>query len=165
MKISTKMTKILNDQIAMEASASNNYLSMASWCETIGYEGAAIFFYNHADEERQHMLKIIHYLNGVGASAVIPNVKQPLKTSKSLESICRTALKNEQAVTASINKMVELAQKEKDHTTFDFLQWYVKEQLEEEGNFESILQKFDLIGRDKTTIYEINKALGAMATN
>ena len=159
------MTKILNDQIAMEASASNNYLSMASWCETTGYEGATNFFYNHADEERQRMLKIIHYLNGVGTSAVIPNVRQPLKTFKSLESICKTALKNEQAVTASINTMVELAQKEKDHTTFDFLQWYVKEQLEEEGKLESILQKFVLIGRDKTAIYEINKALGAVSTN
>jgi len=161
MKISTKMTKVLNDQIAMEANASNNYLSMASWCEIAGYEGSANFFYQHAEEERQHMLKIIHYLNGLGVPTVIPQVKQPPKTSKSLESIFKTALKNEQAVTKSVHKMVELAQKTKDHGTFDFLQWFVREQVEEEQQFEIILQKFDLIGRDKLAIFEIDKSLGS----
>ena len=161
MKISSKMTKVLNDQIAMEANASNNYLSMASWCEIAGYEGSANFFYQHAEEERQHMLKIIHYLNGLGVPAVISQVKQPPKTSKSLESIFKTALKNEQAVTKSVHKMVEFAQKTKDHSTFDFLQWFVKEQVQEEQQFEIILQKFDLIGRDKLAIFEIDKSLGS----
>lgn len=156
------MTKALNDQIAMEAFASNYYLSMASWCEITGYEGAASFFYQHGDEERNHMLKIVHYLNGIGVPGEISQVKAPPKTFKSLESICKTALKNEQAVTAAINKMVELAQKEKDHSTFGFLQWFVNEQIEEEKTFETILQKFDLIGRDKLAINEIDKALGSM---
>ncbi|GFN40186.1 MAG: ferritin [Marine Group I thaumarchaeote] len=165
MKISHRMTKVLNDQIAMEAYASNYYLSMGSWCEITGYEGANNFFNQHADEERQHMLKIIHYLNGLGASSIIPQVKQPPTTFKSLESICKIALKNEQAVTKSVHKMVELAQKEKDHITFDFLQWFVKEQIEEEQKFETILQKFDLIGRDKLAIYEVDKALGSITTS
>ena len=163
MKVSTKMTKALNDQITMEDFASNYYLSMASWCELTGYEGAANFFYQHADEERQHMLKIVHYLNGLGVPAVISQVKAPPKAFNSLESICKTALKNEQAVTASINKMVELAQKEKDHSTFGFLQWFVDEQIREEQTFETILQKFVLIGRDKLAINEIDKALSGMA--
>lgn len=164
MKISSKMTKALSDQIGLEAFASNYYLSMASWCEVTGYEGAAAFFYQHGDEERQHMLKVIHYLNGIGVQAVIPLVKQPPKTFNSLESICKTALGNEKAVTTSINKMVELAQKEKDHSTFVFLQWFVNEQIEEEKLFETILQKFVLIGRDKLAINEIDKTLGGMAT-
>ncbi len=164
MKISSKMTKALSDQIAMESFASNYYLSMASWCEVTGYEGAANFFYQHGDEERQHMLKVVHHLNGIGVQAVIPQVKQPPKTFNSLESICKTALGNEKAVTTSINKIVELAQKEKDHSTFVFLQWFVNEQIEEEKLFETILQKFVLIGRDKLAINEIDKALGGMAT-
>ena len=158
------MTKALNDQITMESFASNYYLSMASWCADTGYEGAATFFYQHGDEERQHMLKIVHYLNGIGVQAVIPQVKQPPKTFNSLESICKTALGNEQAVTRSINKIVELAQKEKDHSTFVFFQWFVNEQIEEEKLFETILQKFVLIGRDKLAINEIDKALGGMVT-
>ena len=164
MKISTKLTKALNNQIAMEADASNYYLSMASWCEITGYEGAAGFFYAQSDEERQHQLKIVKYLNGLGISAEIPSVKKPAGKFSSLESICKTALKNEQAVTSAINKMVELAQKEKDHGTFAFLQWYVDEQVHEETKFETILQKFNLIGRDKLAINEIDKQLGSMST-
>ena len=165
MKISAKMSKALNEQIAMEADASNYYLSMASWCEIAGYEGGASFFYQHSDEEKQHMLKIIHYLNELGVSAVIPQIKQPPKKFTSLESICKTALKNEQAVTKSIHKMAELAQKEKDHSTYNFLQWFVNEQIEEEKTFETLLQKFDLIGRDKLAIYEIDKSLASASAS
>ncbi len=162
MKISRNLIKALNNQIAMEASASNYYLAMASWCEITGYEGSASFMYQHSDEERLHMLKIIHYLNEAGISAVIPAVKQPPASPKTLESVFKTALKNEQAVTKSINKMVEMAQKDKDHSTFSFLQWFVNEQIEEEKTFETILQKFDLLGRDKLAIYEIDKTMSSM---
>jgi len=164
MKISRNLIKSLNGQIAMEASASNYYLAMASWCEITGYEGSASFMYQHADEERLHMLKIIHYLNEAGIPAVIPAVKQPPASPKTLESVFKTALKNEQAVTKSINKMVEIAQKDKDHSTFSFLQWFVNEQIEEEKTFETVLQKFDLLGRDKLAIYEIDKTIGSMGT-
>lgn len=162
MKISRNLIKSLNNQIAMEASASNYYLAMASWCEITGYEGSASFMYQHSDEERQHMLKIIHYLNESGIPAIIPAVKQPPASPKTLESVFKIALKNEQSVTKSINKMVEIAQKDKDHSTFSFLQWFVNEQIEEEKTFETVLQKFDLLGRDKLAVYEIDKTMGSM---
>jgi len=162
MKISQRMKKLLNDQITLEGFASNYYLSMASWAEITGYEGAANFFFNQADEERQHMLKIVHFLNGLGVEAIIPAIKPPPKSFQSFESLFKIALKNEQAVTKSIHKMVEIAQKEKDHSSFDFLQWFVKEQVQEETKFETILQKFNLIGRDKLAINEIDKSLASM---
>lgn len=163
MRIPNKIVKALNDQISMEADASNYYLSMASWSEVTGYEGAASYFYAQSDEERQHMLKIIHYLNANGIPALIPTVKQPVKSFSSFESLFKIALKNEQAVTKSINNMAELAQKEKDHGTFVFLQWFVNEQMQEEQKFETILQKFNLIGRDKLAINEIDKSLASGA--
>lgn len=164
MKISSRISKSLNTQIAMEAYASNYYLSMASWCEVAGYEGASKFFYAQSDEERQHMIKIIHYLNGVGIQAVIPVVKEPAKIFKSLEAIIKIALGNEQAVTKAIHSMVEIAQKDNDHSSFNFLQWFVNEQIEEEKLFETILLKFDVIGRDKLAINEIDKYLGSIKT-
>ena len=164
MKISSKMKKALNDQIAMEANASNTYLAMASWCEITGYEGSAAFFYVQAEEERQHMLKFIHYLNDIGVSATIPGIKSPASNFKSLETIIKTALNNEQIVTKAIHDMVEITQKEKDHSTYAFLEWFVNEQVEEEKKFETILQKFDLIGRDKLAINEIDKILNNMST-
>lgn len=163
MKISAKMKKALNDQIGLEANASSSYLAMASWCEVTGYEGAASFFYAQSDEERTHMLKVVHYLNDMGAPAIIPATKAPAASYKSLETMIKTALKNEQTVTAAIHKMVEIAQKEKDHSTYAFLEWFVNEQVQEETKFETILQKFDLIGRDKLAINEIDKLLAAQA--
>jgi ferritin len=163
MKISPKMKKALNDQVGLEANASNSYLAMASWCEITGYEGAASYFYAQSDEERTHMLKIVHYLNDMGATAAIPATKAPSASYKSLEALIKTALKNEQTVTAAIHKMVEISQKEKDHSTYAFLEWFVNEQVQEETKFETLLQKFDLIGRDKLAINEIDKLLAAQA--
>lgn len=165
MKISKNIQNGLNNQIYLEANASNIYLSMASWCEVIGYEGGASFFYAQSDEERAHMLKIVHYLNNLGITATIPATKLPLSDFKSLESILKTALKNEQAVTAAIHKLVEIAQKDKDHSTYAFLEWFVNEQVQEETKFETLIQKFELIGRDKIAINEIDKILASSVTS
>ena len=167
MKISTKMTKALNDQITLEGFASNSYLAMASWCDMTGYAGAASYFYAQSDEEKTHMLKIICYLNDIGSIAIIPAIKAPPPASsyKSLEGIIKSALRNEQVVTAAIHRMVEIAQKENDHSTYAFLEWFVNEQIQEETKFESILQKFDLLGRDKLGINEIDKVLAADAVS
>ena len=163
MKISAKMKKALNDQIGLESNASSSYLAMASWCEVTGYGGAASYFYAQSDEERTHMLKVVHYLNDMGAPATIPAIKAPAASYKSLETLIKTALKSEQTVTAAIHKMVEIAQKEKDHSTYAFLEWFVNEQVQEETKFETMLQKFDLLGRDKLAIHEIDKILAANA--
>ena len=165
MKMSSALAKALNEQISMEANAANAYLAAGSWCEITGYDGSAAFFYAQAEEEHLHMLKFVNFLNGQGVGAIIPAVKQPPKTFKSLETICKTALTNEQGVTKSINKMVDIAQRDKDHNTFTFLQFFVNEQIEEEQQFENILQKFNLLGRDKLAIYEIDKLLSEMANS
>lgn len=163
MKVSARMKKALDGQVALEAAASNSYLAMASWCEVTGYDGASSYFYAQSDEERTHMLRIIHYLNDMGSPAAIPAVKAPTGSYKSLEGMIKTALKNEQAVTRSIHKMVEIAQKDKDHSTYAFLEWFVNEQVQEETKFEAVLQKFDLIGRDKLAVNEIDKVLASQA--
>ena len=157
------MKKALNDQTALEANASNTYLAMASWCEVTGYEGSAAFFYVQAEEERQHMLKFVHYLNDMGVSATIPGIESPSSDFKSLEDIIKTALNNERIVTKAIHRMVEIAQNDKDHSTDAFLEWFVNEQVEEEKKFETILQKFDLIGRDKLAVNEIDKIMNGLS--
>lgn len=78
---------------------------------------------------------------------------------KSLEQVCKTALKNEQNVTKLINKIIDTAQKANDHRTNVFLEWFVNEQIEEEDLFETIMQEFDVIGLDKLALYEIDKIL------
>ena len=162
MRMSAPLKKALTSQIGMEAYASNYYLAMASWCELAGYEGSASMLYRQADEERAHMNKIVRYLNMIGAGAAIPAVKQPPAAFKDLESVFKAALKSEQAVTASFNSMAAVAQKDGDHAAFAFLQWFVTEQVEEEALMETILQKFDLLGRDKIGIYEADRFVGRL---
>ena len=75
------------------------------------------------------------------------------------QSTFQVGLKSEQTVTGLINNLVEVAENEKDRATYSFLQWFVNEQIEEETLFETILQKFDIVGRDKLALYQIDQSL------
>ena len=159
MRISSELVKAINDQISYESSATHAYVAIGSWCERIGYSGSATFFFEQAAEENTHMLKFVHYLNTAGAEAIIPATEKPQRNFDSLEATFQAGLKSEQTVTRLINNLVEIAEKEKDRATYSFLQWFVSEQIEEETLFETILQKFELIGRDKLAIYQIDQSL------
>jgi ferritin len=162
MRISSETAKAINDQIAYEASATQNYVAIGSWCERTGYDGSATFFFEQAAEENTHMLKFVHYLNNAGAEAIIPATEKPQGSFDSLESTFQAGLKNEQTVTKLINNLVEIVEREKDRATYSFLQWFVSEQIEEETLFETILQKFEIIGRDKLAIYQIDQSLASI---
>ena len=162
MRISTEMTKAINDQISYEASSANAYIAIGSWCERTGYDGSATFFFEQAAEENGHMLKFIHYLNSVGAEAIIPAIEKPPGNFESLESTFQFGLKSEQTVTKSIYDLVDMTEKEKDRSTYSFLQWFISEQIEEETLFQTILQKFDLLGKDKLAVYQIDQSLASV---
>ena len=162
MRISSKITKAINDQIAYEASATYAYLAIGSWCERTGYGGSAVFFFEQANEEHLHMLKFIHYLNNAGAEAIIPATDKPQGKFDKLESTFQAGLRSEQTVTKLINNLVGIAEREKDRATYSFLQWFVSEQIEEETLFETILQKFEIVGRDKLAVYQIDQSLASI---
>ena len=146
--IHKKIEDAINEQIANEAYASSSYLSMASWCEITGLRGAAGFFYEQSDEERVHMLKMVKYINEAGGHALVPSIKEPQATYKSLNEAFEISLKQEQTVTKQINKLVDLSLESKDYASFHFLQWFVEEQLEEERLFRTILDVIKLGGAD-----------------
>lgn len=157
-----RVEKALNDQIAKEAYASSSYLAMASWCETQGLRGCTAFFYAQSDEERVHMLKLIKYVNASGGQATIPALDEPKATYKSVNDVFETSLKQEQDVTKSINKLVELAFSVKDHASYNFLQWYVAEQHEEERLFKGILDIIHLGGKDPRSLLLIDKEIAVL---
>lgn len=161
--LSSKLSNALNKQVELEASSSQFYLSMASWAETQGLNGISAFLYGHADEERMHMLKLIKFLNERGGHGIVPELKQPPVTFKSVKAVFESVLKHEIKVTAEINNLVEITLKEKDYTTHNFLQWYVSEQIEEEALARQIVDKLKLIGDDKGGLYFFDRDLGAIA--
>ena len=161
--LSTKVTGALNKQIEMEAYSSQYYLAMASWAETQGLNGIAGFLYKHADEERMHMLKLIKFVNERGGHGLVPALKQPPVSFKSVKFVFEEVLKHEVKVTSEINNLVEITLKEKDYTTHNFLQWYVSEQIEEEALSRQVVDKLKLIGEDKGGLYFFDRDLQGIA--
>ena len=160
--LSNKIQKELNKQVEMEAQSSQFYLAMASWAETEGLNGSALFLYKHSDEERQHMLKLVRYINERGGKAVVPALTKPPSKFKSLNSLFQTLLEHEVEVSNQINNLVDACLKEKDYTTHNFMQWYVAEQIEEEALARTIIDKLNLIGDDKGGLYLFDRDMENM---
>lgn len=161
--LSKELEAALNEQVALEAYASYSYLAMGSWMENEGFEGTAKFLYAQSDEERMHMLKLFHYINEVGGFAISPSVNAPTIEFGSFEEVFERVLAQEKKVTAAINTLMDIANKQADHTTANFLQWYVAEQREEEAQFNSILAKLKIIGKDGSGLYLIDRDLELLA--
>jgi ferritin len=161
--ISKNLEEALNQQVAIEASASFIYLAMASWMENEGFEGTARFLYAQSDEERMHMMKLFHYINEVGGYALSPQVSTPDTQFESYNHVFLRVLDQEKKVTAAINRLMDIATKEGDHTTANFLQWYVAEQREEEAQFHAILNKLKILGNDGSGLYLIDRDLDQLA--
>ena len=154
-----EMIKALNEQIAMERAASRTYLSLAIWAEIEGYAGAASFWYAQSEEEYGHMMKIIKFVIEAGGKPVVGDTDEPNPEVKSFKEMFTFGLQAEKNVTKSIHEKTELAMKLKDFVTFNFLQWFVTEQLEEENTMQTILDKIKLIEKHGGSIYMFDKEL------
>ncbi len=158
-----KVEAALNAQLAKEAMASQVYLAMASWAEANGYNGTAKFLFVHSDEERQHMLKLFHYINDRGGHAAVPALAAPKSDYSSIKTLFKDLLSHEIKVSESINELVGICLEEKDFTTNNFLQWYVNEQIEEESLARTILDKLELLGDDPARMYLFDRDIQTMA--
>ncbi len=160
--VSQNIEKALNKQIRIEAESSQIYLSMACWAESKGFEGVAEFMFAQADEEREHMLKLLKYLIERGGNAVISELSKPATGFNSPKQMFEEVLEHEIFVSNSINDLVSITFEEKDFATNNFLQWYVAEQIEEEATARTILDKINLIGDDKSGFYLFDKDVRSM---
>ena len=156
--LSKKVQDALNEQVKIEAQSSQVYLAMASWAEIQpGINNITAFFYRHSDEERMHMLKLVHFINERGGFAVVPALEAPTLTFPSIKHAFKELLQHEMMVSASINNIVDIALAEKDYATHNFLQWYISEQIEEEALARTLNDKLELIGDDKSGLYLFDK--------
>lgn len=161
-RISEKMEKALNDQMTSEAFQAQVYLSYASWAEVSGYPGIAEFLYKHMNEERKHMFKFLKYINNRGGEAKIQAIGAPPPNPKGVKDCLEKTLQHEIDNSMAIDKIVSLALEERDWATFNFGQWFVQEQIEEETLIKQLLDKYFLsAGRpnDDSNLYELDKDL------
>lgn len=160
-----KVIDAINNQIKAEEESSRLYFAMANWCETHGFAGSAAYLYQHADEERMHMIKLVKYLNERGAHAKTLSLEEPQNNWKDIKSVFKGVLEHEQKVTELINNLYETCLVEKDYLTSNFLQWYIQEQVEEEASAHTVLDKLELASTSQGGLFHFDKEMESMAQN
>lgn len=155
--------KLLNDQVKYEATASMQYLAMASWADAEGYNGIAEFFYAQSEEERVHMTKLVKFINERSGKVIVPELDKPKGDFNSLNELFDKFLKSEIFVTEKINHIIFECLQKKDYNVHNFMQWYVTEQLEEEAVARTLLDKLNIIGDDKSGHYMFDRDINTIA--
>ena len=154
------MNEALNGQMAKEYESAYLYLSMSAACEAMALKGAAQWFRVQYKEEIEHFERLYKYVFDQGGTVRLAAIAQPPAEFASLKDMFEQTLKHEQFITRSINELVDLAVKEKDHATAIMLQWFVTEQVEEEGNDRDILDRLGMIGDKGHGLFMLDRDLG-----
>lgn len=163
--LTKNIAEALNKQIRIEAESSQIYLAMACWAEVQGLEGVSQFMYAQSNEEREHMLKLVKYVNERGDHAVITDLVAPKTKYGTFKEMFEELYQHELYVSNSINELVHITLNEKDYATHNFLQWYVAEQIEEEAQAKTILDKINLIGEDRGGLYLFDRDIQQIAVS
>jgi len=150
-RISKPITEALNAQITKEAHASQIYLSYAAWVNNQGYSGIANFLFKHAQEERNHMMKVLEYILKRGADVQLTAIPAPPENPANINSCFEKIFSHEVDNTESIYKLVKMSLDEQDWATWNFMQWFVNEQIEEETLALSLLDKLKMAGGAKAS--------------
>jgi ferritin len=152
----------LNEQIGHELYSATFYLQMSAWCAHEGLDGCARFLRAHSSEELVHMNKLYDYVVDSGSQPLIPAIEKPRHQFESVKEVFTTILEHERFITGKINELVEVTFGKKDFFTFNFLQWYVAEQHEEEALFKTVLDKLELVGQDDRGLFFFDREMGSL---
>jgi ferritin len=161
-RLSKNIEVALNAQMTKEAHASQIYLSYASWVERQGYSGIANFLFRHAQEERNHMTKILEYILERGAEVQVTAIPAPPENPVNIHGCFEKIFEHEVDNTKAIYKLVKMSLEEEDWATWNFMQWFVKEQVEEETLAMKLLDKIKISGGEKMSgneLYSLDKDL------
>lgn len=161
-RLSKTLAKALNDQMTNEAHAAQIYLSYAAWADDQGYAGVANFLFRHAHEERNHMMKFLEYILERGAKVIVTAIPAPPSDPTSINNCFEKVFQHEVDNTNAVYNIVNLAHEERDWATFNFMQWFVKEQLEEETLAQTLMDKIKIAGGENAksdALYALDKDL------
>ena len=158
--ISKKMTKELNEQLNREFYSAYLYLAMSAYCNRNDFPGAANWFLMQYHEEQDHATRIYNYLIDQDAKVILQEIAKPPKKFGSLLDVYQESLAHEQYMTKNLNELSDYALKEKDHATYNLLQWFVNEQVEEEATVSEIISRLKMVGEDCYGLLMIDSELG-----
>jgi ferritin len=155
-----KMEAAFNKQINAELYSGYMYLAMSSYFETVNLAGFAAWMKAQAAEELGHAMKFYGYVVERGGTVVLNAVDKPPSKWASPLKLFEEVYKHEVKVTGLINKLAELAAAEKDHASGVFLQWFIKEQVEEEASADAVVQKLKMIKDAPGGLFMLDRELG-----
>ncbi len=161
-RLSKTLAAALNAQMTKEAHASQIYLSFGAWADGEGYEGISNFLFRHANEERNHMMKVFEYILKRGAKVKVTAIPAPPPDPKNVNDLFEKVFLHEVDNTKEIYKIVKMSHDEGDWATWNFMQWMVKEQTEEETLAMELIDKVKIAGGDKASgaaLLELDKEL------
>jgi len=161
MNIPQNVQKLLNEQFYNELYAAHLYFAMSAFFKRSPYQGFASWFRLQAKEEMEHAMKIYDYLCDRDAPFSPAELAKPSKDKfESPLEAYKAALAHEELVTGQINKIFEVANDEKDWATADFINWYIKEQTEEEHQVKQFISALEFAGDDKKLLFAVNEWAG-----
>ena len=158
--ISSAMEKALLGQLNHEFYSAYLYLAMSAYCSHCEFNGAASWFKLQYEEEHDHATRIYNYLVEQGVQVVLQKLDQPASDFGSILEVFKASLDHEQKMTTGLNDLSDQALKEKDHATYNLLQWFVNEQVEEEATLGGIISKLKLVRDDGYGLLMIDNELG-----
>ena len=157
--LSAKVVELLNNQVNAEFYSAYLYLDMANYYKNEGLDGYYNWYKVQAQEERDHALLFMDYLQQNGVEVVLEAIAKPDKEFKAFIDPLKAGAKHERLVTSLIHDIYAVAYEEKDFRTMQFLDWFVKEQAEEEDNADDMVKKFELFGNDSKGLYQLDNEL------
>jgi len=156
-----KVEELLNQQVNKEFYSAYLYLDFSIFYDEEGLDGFANWYKIQAQEERDHAMLMLEYLQNNGGKAVLEAIAKPDKELKDKLQVLELGLEHEQYVTGLIHDLYEAAHGAKDFRTMQFLDWFVKEQGEEEKNAGDLIKKMKLFGDDAKGLYMLNSEMAA----
>lgn len=156
-----KVVELLNQQVNKEFYSAYLYLDFSNYYYDEGLDGFGNWYRIQVQEERDHAMLMLQYLQNNGEKVVLEAIDKPSVEITDAKSVLEAGLKHEQYVTGLIHTIYEAAHSVKDFRTMQFLDWFVKEQGEEENNAETLVKKFELFGNDPKSLYMLDNELGA----
>ena len=152
-----KVAALLNDQINKEFYSAYLYLEMSNYYDELDLDGYANYYMVQAQEERDHALLFLKYMQSIGLKVTLEAVDKPDKTFASVLEPLEEAARHERYVTELINNIYHEAQLDRDYRAMKFLDWFVDEQMEEEDSADKMISKYKLFGSDPKGLYLLDQ--------
>jgi ferritin len=152
-----KIAKLLNEQINKEFYSAYLYLDIANYYDALDLDGYANYYMIQAQEERDHALLFMKYMQNNGLKVTLEAIGKPDKEFTSVLMPLEVAAEHERYVTALINNIYYEAHEAKDYRTMKFLDWFVDEQMEEEKNADTMISRYNLFGQDPKSLYLLDQ--------